>query len=257
MPDFSGKVVLITGGTSGIGRHAAGAFARAGAKVLFTGRRANLGQEVAAEIKAGGGEATYFRADVTKEDDVRASIDAALAAYGRLDCAVNNAGTAGTMPVVTHEQTVEHFRQVIDTNVLGVLLSMKYEVPAMLKTGGGVIVNIASIAGSVALPGAGVYVTSKHAVLGLTKTAAVEYIKQGVRICSVAPGGVDTPMWPVFAGPNAPENTFRVQAETVLHPLGRIGRTSEITAAILYLCSPDAAFAVGTNLIVDGGWTLQ
>ena len=257
MPDFSGKVVLITGGTSGIGRNAAGAFARAGAKVVFTGRRENLGREAVAEIKSAGGEATYFKADVTKEADVRASIESALSTYGRLDFAVNNAGTAGIMPVVTHEQTVEHFRQVIDTNVLGVLMSMKYEVPAMLKTGGGVIVNIASIAGSVALPGAGIYVASKHAVLGLTKTAAVEYIKQGVRVCSVAPGGIDTPMWPVFAGPATPDNTFRPHAETVLHPIGRIGRTAEITAAILYLCSPEAAFAVGTNLIVDGGWTLQ
>ena len=257
MADFSGKVVLVTGGTAGIGRETAEEFARAGAKVVLTGRREELGRTVAAGIKAAGGDATFVKADVTSEDEVRRSVEATLAAYGRLDFAVNNAGTAGTIPVAIHEQTVEHFRHVIDTNVLGVLLSMKHEIPAMLKTGGGVIVNIASIAGSVALPGAAVYVTSKHAVLGLTKTAAVEYIKQGVRICSVAPGGVDTAMWDVFAGPRSPDNAFRPEAETVLHPIGRIGRTLEIASAVLWLCAPEAAFAVGTNLIVDGGWTLK
>ena len=257
MPDFSGKVVLVTGGAAGIGRETAEAFARAGASVVLTDISEELGRAVAAGITAAGGAATFVKADVTREDEVRRSVEAALAAYSRLDFAVNNAGTAGTIPVPIHEQTVEHFRQVMDTNVLGVLLSMKYEIPAMLKTGGGVVVNIASIAGSVALPGAAVYVTSKHAVLGLTKTAAVEYIKQGVRVCSVSPGGVDTAMWDVFAGPRSPDNAFRVQAETVLHPLGRIGRTPEIAAAVLWLCAPEAAFAVGTNLIVDGGWTLQ
>jgi NAD(P)-dependent dehydrogenase (short-subunit alcohol dehydrogenase family) len=256
MSEFQDKVVLVTGGNSGIGRATAEAFARKGAKVVLTGRREDLGREVAANIKKTGGEATYFRADVTREEDARRTVETVVTTYGRLDIAFNNAGTTGRLNINVPEQEVENFQRVINTNVLGVLLGLKYQIPAMLKTGGGVIVNTASVAGLIALPGVSIYCASKHAVLGLTKVAALEYAKQGIRICSVSPGGVDTPMWDEFVGPASPENTARVNVETVLHPLGRIGRPEEIATAVLWLCSPTATFAVGTNLVVDGGWIL-
>src|SRR5947209_13421130 len=179
MSTLNGKVALITGGTGGIGRAAALEFARQGAKVAVTGRREKEGLETVELVKKAGGEAIFLRADASKEEDARRMVEETLRKFGRLDFAFNNAGVEGALGRPTHESTVENYRHGFDINVLGVLLSMKYEVPALLKTGGGAIVNNASIGGVVAMPGVGVYIASKHAVIGLTKTAALEYAKQG------------------------------------------------------------------------------
>src|ERR1700752_2083950 len=190
--DYTNKTVLITGGTSGIGKVTAIAFANAGAKVVLTGRREKEGAEVVAEIKKTGGTASFIRADVSKDADIVKAIDFVMATYGRLDVAFNNAGVEmlGPLDQVTEEQ----YRSTFDINVWGVLNSMKYEIPAMLKGGGGAIVNTSSIAGHIGLAQASIYVATKHALKGLTKPAAVEFSKQGIRVNAVAPGTIDTAM---------------------------------------------------------------
>src|ERR1700739_3840848 len=190
--DYTNKIVLVTGGTSGIGKVTAIAFANAGAKVVLTGRREKEGAEVVAEIKKAGGTASFFRADVSKDADLVKAIDFVVATHGRLDVAFNNAGVEmlGPLDQVTEEQ----YRSTFDINVWGVLNSMKYEIPAMLKSGGGAIVNTSSIAGHIGLAGASIYVATKHAVEGLTKAAAAEYGTQGIRVKAVAPGTIDTEM---------------------------------------------------------------
>jgi len=248
------KITLITGGGSGIGRTTALAFARAGAKVVISGRREREGYETLGLVKKLGGQGEFIKADISKEADVEVLVNQTLAAYGRLDVAFNNAGIEGEVGKQTHEQSVANYRAVIDTNVLGVLLAMKFEIAAMLKNGGGAIVNNASVGGLIGFPGVSVYVASKHAVLGLTKTAELEYAKQGIRVNAVAPGGIETPMLHRFTG--GPGSDFFNQLAG-MHPIGRLGRPEEIAEAVLWLCSDKASFVTGLSLTADGGWTAQ
>jgi len=246
---YNNKVVLVTGGTSGIGKATALAFAEAGAKVVITGRREKEGADVASEITKTGGTAAFVRADVAKDADVARAIDFILSTHGRLDVAFNNAGVeiAGPLTEVTEEQ----YRRAFDINVWGVLNSMKYEIAAMLKTGGGAIVNTSSVAGQIALPQASIYVATKHAVEGLTKAVALEFAKQGIRVNAIAPGSIDTDMVDRLVGKEGDRRNWLLS----LHPVGRLGTSEEIAAAVLYLASDAAKFTTGTTLLVDGGWT--
>ncbi len=248
------KVALVTGGGTGIGRAAALALAKAGAKVVISGRREKEGYETLGLIKKDGGQGAFIKADVSKEPEVQALLNQTVAAYGHLDVAFNNAGIEGEVGKQTHEQSLENYRAVMDTNVMGVLLAMKYEIAAMLKNGGGAIVNNASVGGMIGFPGVSVYVASKHAVLGLTKTAALEYAKQGIRVNAIAPGGIETPMLNRFTG--GPGTEFFNQLAG-MHPIGRLGRPEEIAEAVLWLSSDKASFVTGLSLAADGGWTAQ
>jgi NAD(P)-dependent dehydrogenase (short-subunit alcohol dehydrogenase family) len=246
---YTNKIVLVTGGTSGIGKATALAFAEAGAKVVITGRREKEGADVAAEITKTGGTAAFVRADVAKDADVVKAIDFVVSTHGRLDVAFNNAGVeiVGPLDQVSEEQ----YRRTFDINVWGVLNSMKHEIAAMLKTGGGAIVNTSSIGGHIGLPQASIYVATKHAVEGLTKAVALEFAKQGIRVNAVAPGAIDTDMVDRFAGKEGDQRNWLIS----LHPVGRLGASEEIAAAVLYLASDAAKFTTGTTLLVDGGLT--
>ena len=246
---YTNKIVLVTGGTSGIGKTTAIAFADAGARVVLTGRREKEGLEVVAEIKKTGGTAAYIRTDVAKEADVVKAVDFVLSTHGRLDVAFNNAGVeiVGPLDQVTEEQ----YRRTFDINVWGVLNAMKHEVAAMLKSGGGSIVNVSSIAGHIGLAQASIYGATKHAVEGLTKAIAVEFAKQGIRVNAAAPGAIDTEMVDRFAGKEGDVRNWLISQ----HPVGRLGTAEEIAAAVLYLTSDAAKFTTGTILAVDGGWT--
>ena len=195
MKTFQNKTVLITGGTSGIGKATALAFAKEGANVVISGRRVAEGEKLAKEITSAGGSALFVRTDVAREDDIVALVEKTVGTFGALHIAFNNAGTEGQFGLLTTEQTVEHYHQVCDINIRGVLLSMKHEIPAMLRSGGGAIVNNSSVGGHIGFPGSSVYVASKFAVIGLTKTAALEFAKQGVRVNSVSPGPIQTEMF--------------------------------------------------------------
>ena len=246
MSEFTGKVVLITGGNAGIGRATAIEFAKQGAKVVITGRREKEGHEVIAEIKALGGEAIFAKTDVSREKDVKAMIAQTLETFGRLDYAFNNAGIEETFTPLSN-QTEEAYDQIMDINVKGVWLSLKHEIPAMLKTGGGAIVNSSSIAGLVGFAMAPVYVASKHAVIGLTKAVAVEYAKQNVRVNAVAPGIIETRMFLEVT----PEIKQLLESTT---PIGRVGKPEEIAGTVIWLCSDSASFVTGQTLAIDGGY---
>src|SRR5947209_15083416 len=248
---FTGKVAVITGGTSGIGKATAIAFAQAGPIVVLTGRREKEGAEVVAEMKKLGGDAAFVRGDVTKDVDVKAMVDFAVNKFGRLDIAFNNAGVEWMGPV--DQATEAEYRRIFDVNVWGVLNSMRHEIPAMLKNGGGAIVNTSSVAGHVGLAQVSVYIASKHAVEGLTKSVALEFAKQNIRINAVAPGVIATDMLDRFAGK---ESEMRDSLTSII-PVGRIGAGEEIAAAVLYLSSDDAKFTTGTSLVVDGGYVAQ
>jgi len=248
---LDGKVALVTGGTSGIGKATAIAFARAGAKVVLTGRREKEGAQVVNEIKKLGGDAAFVRADVAKDADVKAMVDFTVGKYGRLDVAFNNAGVEWKGPL--DHATEAEYRRVFDINVWGVLNSIRHEIPLMLKTGGGAIVNNSSVAGHVGLAEVSIYMASKHAVEGLTKSLALEFAKQNIRVNAVAPGVIATDMLDRFAGK---EGEIRDSLASIT-PVGRIGTGEEIAAAVLYLCSDDAKFTTGTSLVVDGGYLAQ
>jgi NAD(P)-dependent dehydrogenase (short-subunit alcohol dehydrogenase family) len=248
---FSGKVALVTGGTSGIGKTTAIEFARAGAKVVLTGRREKEGAQVVAEIKKLGGEAAFVRADVAKDADVKRMVDFTVDKFGRLDVAFNNAGVEWMGPL--DQATETEYRRVFDINVWGVLNSMRHEIAAMLKTGGGAIVNTSSVAGHVGMGQVSIYTASKHAVEGLTKALALEFAKQNIRINAIAPGAIATEMFDRFAG----QHSEVLDSLQSLIPVGRIGASEEIAEAVLYLCSDNAKFTTGTSLVVDGGSIAQ
>lgn len=242
---FEGKVALVTGGTSGIGKAAAIAFAGAGAKVVLSGRREKEGEQVVAEIKKLGGEAAFVSGDIAKDADVKAMVKFAVGKFGKIDIAFNNAGVEWVGPL--EQATEAEYRRVFDTNVWGVLNSMRQEIPVMLKNGGGTIVNTSSVAGHIGFPQISVYIASKHAVEGLTKSLALEFAKQNIRINAVAPGPIVTEMWDRFAG----EAKDQIIATV---PVGRVGTAEQIAAAVLYLSSDAAKFTTGTSLVVDGGY---
>lgn len=252
MQSFEGKVALVTGGATGIGKAAALAFAKEGAKVVVAGRTEATGKEAVREIEKAGGQAIFVRTDVAHAADVRNMVDATVKTFGRLDYAFNNAGVEGT-EVMTDlaDQSEENYDAIFNANVRGVFLSMKHEIPAILKSGGGAIVNNSSVAGLLAFPGVSLYVASKHAVIGLTKNAALEYAKRGIRINAVAPAAIETPMLDRF--------TEAVPKDMLasLHPIGRTGTPEEIAAGVLWLCSPAASFVTGHTLTIDGGFTAQ
>jgi NAD(P)-dependent dehydrogenase (short-subunit alcohol dehydrogenase family) len=244
---MSHQVVLITGALTGIGRAAAVVFAQQGADVVVSGRRDAEGRALVAELRGLGAEAEFVRADVRVEDDVRTLVDETVKRFGHLDIAVNNAATEGQPGLVT-EQTAESYAATFDTNVLGVLLSMKHELRTMVPQGSGSIVNISSAYGSVGAAGASVYVASKHAVEGLTKSAALEVAGSGVRVNVVAPGTTDTGMLTRFT--NSDDNKAAL-VSTV--PVKRLAAPEEIAQVIAFVASPNASYMTGASIPVDGG----
>jgi NAD(P)-dependent dehydrogenase (short-subunit alcohol dehydrogenase family) len=248
---MSSPVVLITGALTGIGRAAALAFAQEGARLVVSGRRDKEGQQLAVELQGLGAEAIFVHTDVRNENDVRDLVDQAIARFGHLDVAVNCAGTEGKRGSVT-EQTAETYAATFDTNVLGTLLSMKHEMRVMLNQRSGNIVNVSSTYGRTGAAGASVYAASKHAVEGLTKSAALEAAASGVRINLVAPGPIDTGMLDRFTG--TPDNKAGLAATV---PLNRVGRPEEIAQTIVFLASDRASFITGASYLVDGGKTAR
>jgi len=247
-----GKVALITGGGSGIGRATALIFAREGAKVVVADIVAPGGEETVQLIKAAGGEAVFVKTDVSQPADVEAMVKKTVETYGRLDCAFNNAGIEGVIqPTVEYGETP--WDRVIAINLKGVWLCMKYELQQMLKQGNGAIVNTASIAGLVGLPGFSAYVAAKHGVNGLTKTAALEYAKAGIRVNAVCPGAIRTPMFERGVRDNPGIEEQIVAAE----PVGRMAAPAEVGEAVVWLCSDAASFVTGLPMAVDGGWVAQ
>lgn len=247
---FSGKVALVTGGAAGIGEATAHAFAAQGARVVVSDIDEAGGQAVVDGIRAAGGEAVFFRCNVVSADEVKALMESVIGHYGRLDCAFNNAGIEIEQDKLADGKE-EVFDSIMDVNVKGVWQCMKYEIPLMLANGGGAIVNTASVAGLGAAPKMSIYSASKHAVLGLTRSAAVEYGKKGIRINAVCPAVIDTEMFRRAAALDPRKAEFAA----AMHPVGRIGKAEEIASAVLYLCSEGAGFTTGIALPVDGGAT--
>jgi NAD(P)-dependent dehydrogenase (short-subunit alcohol dehydrogenase family) len=249
---MSQPVVLVTGALTGIGRATATAFAREGHRIVVSGRREEAGQALAAELRGWGAEAEFIRADVRFEAEVRHLVEQTVQRFGRLDVAVNNAGTEGSLGEVV-EQSVDNYEATFATNVLGTLLSMKHEMRAMRAHGSGSIVNLSSVAGHVGIAGASVYVASKHAVEGLTKSAALEGAPHGVRVNAVAPGPVATDMLERFVGGS--EEAKAGLLATV--PAQRAANADEIAQTVLFLASDKARYLTGQSLVVDGGYTAQ
>ncbi len=248
--NLKNKVAIVTGSSFGIGKSTAIEFAKGGAKVVLAD--VNADDTTAQEIAKLGGEYLVIPCDVSIETEVKNLVDQTLATFGRLDFAFNNAGIEGASMPLT-EYTDEHWDQLMNINLKGVWYGMKYQIPAMLKTGGGSIVNNASIAGLVGFAGAPAYVASKHAVVGLTKNAALDFAKQNIRVNSVCPGIIHTPMIDRFAAGN-PETLSQLAAG---EPIGRIGLPQEIATTVIFLCSEAASFITGQAIAVDGGWTTQ
>lgn len=250
--EFTDSVALVTGGAAGIGKAAALAFARKGAKVALCDVKVERGEEVAHLVEQEGGRALFVKADVSKTGDVEKLVGATVSAFGRLDYAFNNAGIEGQMGT-TAEGSEENFDRLIAINLKGVWLSMRYEIRQMLRQGGGAIVNMSSVAGLVGFANLPVYVASKHGVVGLSKAAALEYAKQGIRINAICPGVIHTEMIDRITGNNATVE----QQFVALEPMGRMGTPEEIAAGAVWLCSKGASFITGHALTVDGGLVAQ
>jgi NAD(P)-dependent dehydrogenase (short-subunit alcohol dehydrogenase family) len=246
--ELQNKVALVTGGTTGIGRDTAVLFARAGAKVVVSGRRETEGEETSNLIRAAGGEGLFVKSDVSKSSDVQSLVQKTVEKFGRLDIAFNNAGIEGKwVPLI--EQSLEDWDAVIDINLKGTWLCLKYEIQQMLKQdGGGTIVNMSSVAGLMGAAGAGVYCASKHGVIGLTRTAALEHAANGIRVNAVCPAVIETAMSDrAFADPEANKRVL------ALHPIGRFGKPIEVAEAVLWLCSSKSSFMTGHYIVLDGG----
>lgn len=245
---FSEKVAIVTGGASGIGSKTAELFGKNGAKVVVSDISTDEGKKTADKIQKSGGEAIFIKTDVSKPDDCEKLVKETLKQFGRLDYACNAAGISGEQNLISN-YSIEGWHKVIDINLSGVFYCMKFEIPAMIKSGGGAIVNIASILGLVAFAGAPAYVASKHGVVGLSATAAVEYAKENIRVNNVGPGFIKTPM----------TSDFREEKELLdqiisLHPMGRLGEPDEVAELIIWLCSDKASFVTGAYYAVDGGY---
>ncbi|MHA1057163.1 SDR family NAD(P)-dependent oxidoreductase [Enterobacter mori] len=249
--DFSEKVVLITGGTSGIGLSAVDAFSRSGATVIFTGRRQKEGEETEARMKQEHKKVCFINSDVSAETGQKPVFDFIISKYGKLDVVINNAGIELECSI----QDIEYdaYREIFDINTWGVIASMKHATRIMEAQGSGVIINISSIAGHVGVPGFGIYSATKHAVEGLTKTAALEFARKGIRINSIAPAFINTPMVRRYTNDDVDKNARLAS----MHPAGRIGHPDEVVQSIMFLCSSGATFITGESLRVDGGWTAQ
>lgn len=251
MPLFDGKVALVTGGSSGIGQAACHLYAQEGAKVVVSDIDEKRGDETVRAIQGKNGDAIFVRADVSKPEDCQAMVTATLEKYGRLDIAFNNAGIGGEANL-TADYSVDGWQKVIAINLSSVFYCMKYEIPAMLQNGGGAIVNMASILGRVAFQNSPAYVAAKHGVVGLSKNAAVEYAKQGLRINAVGPGFIRTPL---IAG--LEENTQIRDHLISLHPVGRLGESEEVAELVIWLSSDKASFVTGAYYAIDGGYLAQ
>ncbi len=247
---FNNKTAIITGGSFGIGRATALAFAKRGAKVVITDVIED--SETLEQIKSSGGQAIFIKCDVSQNTDVKRMIDTTISTFGTIDYCFNNAGIEG-ISALTHECTEENWDHTIDVNQKGVWLCMKHQIAVMLLQGKGVIVNNASVAGLVGFQNLPAYVASKHAIIGLTKCAALEYVKKGIRVNVVCPGVIKTPMIDRFTGNNKEvEKQFENQ-----EPVGRLGTPEEVANAVIWLCSEESSFVTGITLPVDGGWVAQ
>jgi NAD(P)-dependent dehydrogenase (short-subunit alcohol dehydrogenase family) len=244
------RVALVTGGTTGIGRAAVLGFARQGYATVFCGRREVEGKETEALVREAGGRGKFVQTDVCDEQAVRRLVNQTLETFGGLDCAFNNAGITGPMRP-TADITLEDWSAVMSINVTGTWLCMKYQIPIMLKQKRGAIVNMSSVSGVWGTPGLSAYVAAKHAVLGLTKSAAIEYAPAGIRINAVGPAGIMTDILGSALG----DNTDMLDKFRSAHPLGRFGTPQEVAAAVVWLCSDESSFITGTTLMIDGGGT--
>jgi NAD(P)-dependent dehydrogenase (short-subunit alcohol dehydrogenase family) len=250
MKILESKVALVTGGTSGIGKATAIALGAAGAKVVFSGRREAEGEDVANSIRKSGAECLFVRSDVSSEADIKTLVQKTVEIYGRLDCAFNNAGVVSPEKPL-HEQSIEDFDKLMAINVRGLFLCMKYEIEQMLTQGSGAIVNNSSILGLIGFSGSSPYVASKHAVMGLTRSAALDYAKQGIRINAVNPGST------VTEGFDRILNKAGITADDLaaMVPMGRIAQAEEVAQAVVFLCSDAASYITGQPLAIDGGYT--
>lgn len=252
----SGKTALVTGAGAGIGRATARKFSTEGAKVVVSDIDSTGGIETVRLIHADGGKAIFIQADCSKPEDVKALIEGVVEEYESLDCVCNNAGIEGKIAPFA-EQTIENYDAVMNVNARGMFLCLRAEIREMLTSGGGAIVNLASIAGLIGFSGIAPYTASKHAVNGLTKNAAVEYGKDGIRVNSICPGGIDTRMLDSLAEQTSGGQQTSQQMMAPLHPLGRIGTPEEVAELIVWLCSDRAAFITGANIPIDGGFVAQ
>lgn len=244
------KVALITGGASGIGRATALAFAREGAEVVVADVAVEGGEETIHLIKEAGGEAIFVKCDVSKAAEVKAMVDRTVEVYGRLNCASNNAGMEGILSSIV-DYPEEIWNKVLSVNLTGVWLCMKYEIPQMLKQGEGAIVNMASVQGIIGGPGFSAYTATKHGVVGITKTVALEYAKAGIRVNAICPGVIETPLNDRVLSEHPGMRDLLLN----MHPVGRFGTPGEVSAAVVWLCSGSASFVTGHALTVDGGLT--